>query len=160
MWRKGENTGNQHFTPFLQCFLSDENFSHINPIQHNPEYKPKNFLKKNITSIFSFAHNFVCSFAGLAFPKWQILHSSKLNVFADNNLKFGENGIWFFKWVEYTVGKGKIVLQTCKNQALFGKVIRAFSPFPTILLTHLIIWTTLKWPGICSQFGHVSHIVV
>ena len=74
----------------------------------------------------------------LAFPKQQILDPSKLKEFADNNFKFDENGRKLSKWLENTVGKGEIVhatsnfsfphcvferlvLQTRKNQGLFGK---------------------------------------
>ena len=42
------------------------------------------------------------------FPKRQILHSSKLKEFADNNFKFDENGREFSKRVENTMGKGEI----------------------------------------------------
>ena len=42
------------------------------------------------------------------FPKRQILDSSKLKEFADDNLNFGENGREFSKWVENTAGKGEI----------------------------------------------------
>ena len=38
----------------------------------------------------------------------QISDSSKLKEFADDNLKFDENGRKFFKRVENTVGKGEI----------------------------------------------------
>ena len=44
----------------------------------------------------------------LPFPKRQILDSSKLTDFADDNSKFDENGRKFSKWVENTVGKGEI----------------------------------------------------
>ena len=44
------------------------------------------------------------------FPNKQILDSSKLKEFADNNLKFGENGRKFSKKLENTVGKGEIAL--------------------------------------------------
>ena len=43
----------------------------------------------------------------------QILDSSKLKKFADNNLRFDKNGRKFSKWVENTVGKGEI---TCYDQ--------------------------------------------
>ena len=43
-----------------------------------------------------------------SFPKRQILESSKLKEFADDNFKFNENGRKFSKWVENTVGKGEI----------------------------------------------------
>ena len=42
------------------------------------------------------------------FPKLQILDSSKLKEFADDNLQFDENGRKFSKWVKNTVGKGEI----------------------------------------------------
>ena len=42
------------------------------------------------------------------FPKRQILDSSKLEDFANDNFKFDENGRKFSKRVEYTVGKGEI----------------------------------------------------
>ena len=42
------------------------------------------------------------------FPKSQILDSSKLKDFEDNNFKSGENGRKFFKWVENTMVKGEI----------------------------------------------------
>ena len=41
---------------------------------------------------------------GQLFPKQQILDSSKLKEFADDNFKFDENG------VENTMGKGEIAL--------------------------------------------------
>ena len=42
------------------------------------------------------------------FPKRQILDSSKLREFADDNFKFEENGRKFFKWVWNTAGKREI----------------------------------------------------
>ena len=42
------------------------------------------------------------------FPKQQILHFSKLKEFADDNLKFDENGRKLSKRVENTVAKGEI----------------------------------------------------
>ena len=78
-------------------------------------------------------------------PGWlnrQTLHSCKLQEFADDNFKLDENGRKFAKKVGNTVGKGeiaryeqfllshivfkRIVLQTCKNQALFGKGLTLF----------------------------------
>ena len=38
----------------------------------------------------------------------QILDSSKVIEFADNNIKFDENSSKLSKWVENTVGKGEI----------------------------------------------------
>ena len=40
--------------------------------------------------------------------KRQILDSSKLQEFADNNFRYDENGRKFFKRVENIVGKGEI----------------------------------------------------
>ena len=45
----------------------------------------------------------------------QILDSSKLKEFADDNFKFDENGRKLSKWVENTVGKGEIA---CYEQFL------------------------------------------
>ena len=44
----------------------------------------------------------------LTFPKRQILESSKLKEFADDNFKVDENGRKFSKWIEKTEGKGEI----------------------------------------------------
>ena len=41
-------------------------------------------------------------------PKRQILDSSKLKKFADDNFKFDENGRNFSKTVENTTGNGEI----------------------------------------------------
>ena len=41
------------------------------------------------------------------FPN-KIVDSSKLKETAGDNFKYDENGRKFFKWVENTVGKGKI----------------------------------------------------
>ena len=42
------------------------------------------------------------------FPKQQILDTSKIKEFAENNSKFNENGRKFSKRLENTVGKGEI----------------------------------------------------
>ena len=47
-------------------------------------------------------------YCGVAFPKQQILDSSKLKGFADYNFRFDENGRKFSKRVENAVGKGEI----------------------------------------------------
>ena len=44
----------------------------------------------------------------IPFPKRQILDSSKVKEFANNNFKLDENRIKFSKRVENTVGKGEI----------------------------------------------------
>ena len=70
-------------------------------------------------------------------PKQLILDSSKLKEFADSNFKFDENGRKISKGVENTVGKGEIfkilVLQTGKNQGLFGKGLRFPPPLCSLL---------------------------
>ena len=43
-----------------------------------------------------------------SFPKLRILDPSKLKEFAEDNLKFLENGRKFSKWLENTVVKGEI----------------------------------------------------
>ena len=50
------------------------------------------------------------------FPKGQILDSSEVKEFADNNCKFDENARKLSKWVENTTGKGEIA---CLKQFLF-----------------------------------------
>ena len=42
------------------------------------------------------------------FPKQQILDTSKLKEFADDNFEFNENGRKLSRWVENMVGKGEI----------------------------------------------------
>ena len=42
------------------------------------------------------------------FPKKQILDSSELKEFAEDNFTFDENGRKFPEWKENTVGKGEI----------------------------------------------------
>ena len=42
------------------------------------------------------------------FPKRQILNSSELKEFAEDNFNFGKNGRKLSKWVENTVGKEEI----------------------------------------------------
>ena len=44
----------------------------------------------------------------LLITRRQILDSSKLKEFADDNFKFDKNGRKLSKWVENTVGKGEI----------------------------------------------------
>ena len=77
------------------------------------------------------------------FPKQQILDSSKMEEFADDNFEFNENGRKFSKRVENTEGKGEIacykqflLFPQCfqkdlycrhvQNQGLFGKGLTGF----------------------------------
>ena len=68
-------------------------------------------IEKNIYIYMAIRSN-VCGFTPVStlfpFPKQQILVSSKLKEFADDNSKFGENGRKFPKQVENTAGKGEI----------------------------------------------------
>ena len=64
-----------------------------NPFQNNP------VLSRQSTSITDW-------FSPIT--RRQILDSSKLKEFADNNFKFDENGRKLSKQVENTVGKGEI----------------------------------------------------
>ena len=82
----------------------------------------------------------------------QILDTSKLKEFADDNFKFDKNGRKLSKWVENTVGKGEIacyeqfllfhsvfkrlVSQGHQKVSLCGNGLNIyhtmFSPFPTM----------------------------
>ena len=77
---------------------------------------------------------------GLMLSQTTNLDSSKLKEFAGHKFRFDDNGRKFSKQLENTVGKGEIacyeqfllfhgvfnrlVLQTHKNQGLFGKGLR------------------------------------
>ena len=64
-----------------------------------------------------------------SFSKRQILDSSKLNKFADDNFKFDEISVQLSKGRKHCTRNfsfsrsvfKRLVLQTCKNQGLFGK---------------------------------------
>ena len=93
--------------------------------------------------------------------KRQILHHSKLKEFADDNFKLDDNGRKSSKRVENTVGKRRncsfsfshsvfkrLVLQSRKNQGLFGKgfnrteiLTAKSSSIKTILHFLMILWT-------------------
>ena len=75
------------------------------------------YIKKKLKEDGILANAFqkvkVCSspllnFIDQPFPKQQILDSSKLREFLDNNFKCDENGRKFSKQVQKTVGKGEI----------------------------------------------------
>ena len=58
------------------------------------------------------------------FPKRQILDSSKLIGFADDNFKFEENGRKFSKWVENTVWEKENLIVTSNfsfSHTMFSK---------------------------------------
>ena len=63
------------------------------------------------------------------FLKWQILDSSKLNEFADENFKFVENGRKLSKQVENNVGKGEIARH--KQSLLYPQCFQKTCPTNT-----------------------------
>ena len=83
-----------------------------------------------------------CVVKSQPFPKWEIVDSSKLKVFADDSVKFDKNGQKFSYRVEDTGDKGEIafkeqfilflqcfffkslVLQTCKNKGLVWRGLK------------------------------------
>ena len=70
---------------------------------------------------------FRVDFQSYPFPKQQILDSSELKEFADCNFKFDENGRKFFVTSNFSFSHNvfkRCVLQTRKNQGLFGKELR------------------------------------
>ena len=58
------------------------------------------------------------------FPKQQILDSSKLKEFADDNFKFDKNGIKISKPVKNAVGKGEIALPTVFSKDLYSRQVK------------------------------------
>ena len=81
----------------------------------------------------------------------QILDSSKLKEFADDNFKFDENGRKLSKWVENTAGKGEIarneqflLFPQCFQKACFQGASKG-----------VIVW---EWVKRCS-FAHLSFIL-
>ena len=109
-----------------------------------------------------------------AFPKQQILDSSKPKEFADDNFEFNENGGKLSEWVENNVGKGeldcslraispfpavfskRLVLQTRKNQGLFGKgLIPTLHPYKvhTFTLCHPLFQLTFTF--LLNELGTV-----
>ena len=72
----------------------------------------------------------------------QILDSSKLKKFADDNFKFDENGRKFSKWVENTVGKGEIA---CYEQFLLFPQYFQKACFPGAS-KGVIVWEWVNQP--------------
>ena len=79
----------------------------------------------------------------------QILDSSKLKEFADDNFKFHKNGIKLSKRVENTVGKGEIahyeqflIFLQCFQKACFQGVSKGF-----------ILW---EWVNVSTNFQYNS----
>ena len=110
-----------------------------------------------VTSNFSFSHNvFFPLFSILTLSQRQILDSSKLRRFADNNFNSIENGRKFFKGTENTMGRKEIA---CYEQFLlspqcFQKTYTANTWKPGLVwervkctlkrLQFVSIWTSLK----------------
>ena len=69
----------------------------------------------------------------------QILDSSKVKEFADNNIKFDENSSKLSKWVENTVGKGEIARY--EQFLLFPVFSKGL--FPGVL-KGVIVWEWVK----------------
>ena len=81
------------------------------------------------------------------FPKRQILDSSKLKEFADDNLKFDKHGLKLSKSLENPVGKGEIACYVF-NRGLFWERVK-----PTIAGAWFILKTGKilcegRWPSI------------
>ena len=70
----------------------------------------------------------------------QILDSSKLKEFAEDNFKFNENGRMLSKWVENTVGKGEIA---CHEQFLLFPQCFQKACFPGAS-KGVIVWEWVK----------------
>ena len=83
---EGQNAGQQLLILFHNVFLSNKDGNH--------------FLNHALLVIFILRQ--------LTLSQRQILDSSELKEFADNNFKFDENGRKFPKRLENTVGKGEI----------------------------------------------------
>ena len=81
-----------------------------------------------------------CLFFFQPITRQQIFDSSKLKEFADSNFKFDENGRKLLKWVENTVGKGKIARY--EQFLLFPQPFRkAYFPGASI---GVIVWEWVK----------------
>ena len=117
----------------------------LNPFPNKPWFLPvcstsllKTLREKEkllVSSNFSFSHSVFYPFRELSaifikfkivvcksensFTRRQILDSSKLKEFVDDNFRFDENGRKLSKWVENTVGKGEIA--RCEQFLLFPK---------------------------------------
>ena len=90
-------------------------------------------IKFDVFKYFQFGkgQNFV---VWLTHYRWQILDSSKLKEFADDNFKFDENGRKLSKRVENAVGKGEIahyeqflLSPQCLQKGLFPKAVKKVS---------------------------------
>ena len=113
-------------------------------------------LSKGIFLMCIKSHNFLAN--GSHIIRQQILDSSKLKGFADDNFKFDENGRKLSKWVENTVGKGEI--PRCYEQFLLLPPCFQKTCFPGAS-KGVIVWEwvnrkqILEIESICRQ--HINH---
>ena len=98
----GENAGNQHFLLFPLCFLLFQREILSATVNLSSAYTLD--LDKPVVTLYP------C-------PKRQVLDSSKLKEFADDNFKSDGNDEKFSKRVENNVGKGEIA--RCEQVLLF-----------------------------------------
>ena len=77
----------------------------------------------------------IVNFSSLSwpFPNWQILESSKLKEFADNDFEVDENGRKFPKWIENTTAKGEIAFLKLVWESAKISRVKNMSVFPSVL---------------------------
>ena len=93
------------YTHIFTCTFSRRIFLVILLLDHQPGIIIFSGLPlQNTTTTFDAPLYNLWIFNIKPFPKRQILDSSKLKEFADDNFRFDENGRKFPKWVENTVG--------------------------------------------------------
>ena len=120
----------QHFLLSPQCF----------------PYFPNKFLfsQKSLSCclqmLWIWSLKFCCLVKSYPITRRQILDSSKLKDFADDNLKFEENGRKLFKPVGNTVGKGEIAHY--EQLLLFPQCFQK-APFPGASIG-VIVWEWVK----------------
>ena len=100
-------------TTFLTCFCRGERRKYAGKksrLSRGSTSQPPGHKSDTLTTEPPGRGKAAARYLGLykPFPRRQILVSSKLNEFADDNFDFKENGRTFSKWVENTVGKGEI----------------------------------------------------
>ena len=128
--------------------------SHVNKLGSIQDLRTKGCWFESPAWAFNLPGIIPVSTKDVFFPKQQILDSSKLEEFADDNSKFDENGrkrcgkrrncslqaISPFS----TVFK-RLVLQTHKNQGLFGKGLK------------MIMWKSSQW---ITHYHTIQHFDV
>ena len=103
------------------------------------------------------------TYSRLTIPKRQILDSSELKEFADDNFRFNESGGMFSKRVENTAGKGKIARyeQFLLFQLCFQKICIAYTQKPGLVWERLMseLHCLLYWLHAFSIRMLLSHTV-